>query len=57
MASAKNWGVRLIAPAKISEHEGASHQPAFMSNHQTLSHTFYSAVYPVDEGNRDVGLV
>ena len=29
-ASAKSWSVK-----------GASHQPTFMSNHLTISHTFY----------------
>ena len=33
----------------------ASHQPAFMCNRLTISHTFYSPIYPVDEGNVDVG--
>ena len=36
---------------------GASHHPAFMCNYQTISHTFYSLVYPVDKENEDVGLV
>ena len=36
---------------------GASHHPAFMGNCRTISHTFYSPVYPVDEGNEDVGWV
>ena len=42
----KVWGVR-----------GASHQLAFMSNHQTISHMFYIPIYPVDERKQDVGLV
>ena len=42
----KPWGVR-----------GASQQPAFMSNRRANSHTNYSPIYPVDEGNEDVGLV
>ena len=33
----------------------ASHQPAFMSNRLTISHMFYNPIYPVDEGNEDVG--
>ena len=33
----------------------ASHQPALMCNLLTISHTFYSPIYPVDEGNVDVG--
>ena len=33
----------------------ASHQPAFMCNLLNISHTFYSPIYPVDEGNVDVG--
>ena len=28
-----------------------------MGNCRTISHTFYSPIYPVDEGNEDVGLV
>ena len=42
----KPWGVRE-----------ASHQPAFMSDRRTISHTFYSPTYPVDERNEDVGLI
>ena len=40
------WGVR-----------GASHQPAVMSDRRTIIHTFYSLIYPVDEGNEDVGSI
>ena len=36
---------------------GASHHPAFMGNCRTISHKFYSPIYPVDEGNDDVGSV
>ena len=42
----KPWGVR-----------GASHQPAVMSDHRTISLMFYSPIYPVEEGNEDVGLI
>ena len=42
----KPWGVR-----------GASHQPAVMSDRRTISLTFYSPIYPVEEGNEDVGLI
>ena len=34
-----------------------SHHLAFMGNCRTISHKFYSLIYPVDEGNDDVGLV
>ena len=30
---------------------GASHHSAFMGNCWTISHTFCSLIYPVDEGN------
>ena len=36
---------------------GTSHHPAFMGNCQTISHKFYTPIYPVDEGNDDVGSV
>ena len=42
----KLWGVRRV-----------SHQPAFMSDQRTISHTFYSLIHPLDEGNEDVGLI
>ena len=42
----KPWGVK-----------GASHQPAVMSDRRTISQTFYSPIYPVEEGNEDVGLI
>ena len=47
--------ITLIASAKISELEGASHHPAFMGNYRTISHTFYCPIYPVDKGIEDVG--
>ena len=40
----KSWSAR-----------GASNHPALMGNCRTISHTFYSPIYPVDEGNEDVG--
>ena len=42
----KPWGVR-----------GGSHQPTFMSDRRTITHKFYGPIYPVDEGNEDVGLI
>ena len=47
----------LLLQLKSQDVRGASHQPAFMSNCWTISHTFYSLIYPVDEGSEDVGLV
>ena len=44
----------LIAPAKIPEREGSI---SVMGNCRTISHTFFSPIYPVDERNEDVGLV
>ena len=35
----------------------ASHQPTFMGHCWTISHTFYSPIYLVDEGNEVVGSV
>ena len=42
----KFWGAR-----------GASHHSALMGCCQTISYTFYSSNYPVDEGNEDLGKV
>ena len=42
----KPWGVRR-----------ASYQPAVTSDRGTISHTFYSPIYPVDEGNEDLGSI
>ena len=28
-----------------------------MSDCRTITHTFYSPIYPLDEGNEDVGLI
>ena len=47
----------LLLQLKSRSPRGASHHPAFMGNCQTISHTFYSPIYPVDEGNEDVGSV
>ena len=44
----------LIAPAKILECEGSISPSSFYGELLTISHTFYSAIYPVDEGNEDV---
>ena len=38
----------FVASTKIPEGEGASHHPAFMDNCPTISHTFFSFIYPVD---------
>ena len=42
----KPWGVR-----------GASHRLTFMSDRRTISHMFYSPIYPLDEGNKNVGMI
>ena len=47
----------LIAWAKSWSAREASHQLPFMDNCRTISLTFYSPIYPVDEGNEDVGSV
>ena len=47
----------LLFWLKSRRARGASHHPAFMGNCRTISHKFYSLIYPVDEGNDDVGLV
>ena len=39
----------LLLQWKAQSVRGASHHPAFMGNCQTISHTFYSLDYPVDE--------
>ena len=43
--------ILLIAPAKTLGHDESfspTHQPAFMNDCRTISHTFYSPTYPVD---------
>ena len=42
----------LLLLLKFQSAREASHHPAFMSNCGTISHTFYSLIYPVDEGNQ-----
>ena len=44
----------LIAPAKILEREESISPSSFYGELLTISHTFYSSIYPVDEGNEDV---
>ena len=46
----------LLLQLKLRSAKEASH-PAFMGNYRTISHTFYSPIYPVDEENEDVGSV
>ena len=41
----------LIPRLKFRSARGAFHNPALMGNCRTISHTFYSLIYPVDEGN------
>ena len=47
----------LLLWLKSQSVRGASHHPAFMGNCRTISHKFYSPIYPVDEENDDVGSV
>ena len=47
----------LLPWLKSQSTRGASDHPAFMGNCQTVSHKFYSPMYPVDEGNDNVGSV
>ena len=47
----------LLPWLKSQSTRGASQHPAFMGNCQTVSHKFYSPMYPVDEGNDNVGSV
>ena len=47
----------LISPAKIPECKGNISPSSFYSNCQTISHTFYNPIYPVDGRNKVVGLV
>ena len=42
---------RLLLQLKSRSARGASHHSAFMENCWTISHTFYSFIYPVYEGN------
>ena len=51
------FGVCLLFWLKFWRKRGTSHHPAFMDNCRTISHTFYSPIYTVDEGNEDVGPV
>ena len=39
----------LLLRVKSQSTRGASHHPAFMGNCPTISHTFFSLIYPVDE--------
>ena len=47
----------LLLHLKPWEVRWATRQPAFMSDCRTITHTFYSPIYPLDEGNEDVGLI
>ena len=47
----------LLLWLKSRSARGTSHHLAFMGNCRTISHKFYSPIYPVDEGNDDVGSV
>ena len=47
----------LLLRLKSQSARGASHHPAITGNYQTINHTFYTPIYPLDEGNDDVGLV
>ena len=47
----------LLLWLKSRSARGTSHHLAFMGNCRTISHTFYSPIYPVDERNDDVGSV
>ena len=44
----------LVAPAKILEREGSISPSSFYGELLIISHTFYSPIYPLDEGNEDV---
>ena len=50
----RSWSLLRL---KFWSARGASHHPAFMGNCRTISHTFYSLIYPMDEENEDVGSV
>ena len=54
------WGIfracLLLGPKSWSA-RAASHCSAFIGNCRTISHTFCSPIYSVDEGNEDVGSV
>ena len=41
----------LLLWLKFQSASGASHHSGFMGSYWTISHTFYSLIYPVDEGN------
>ena len=45
----------LLLWPKSRSVRGASHHPALMGNCRTISHKFYSPIYPVVEGNDEVG--
>ena len=49
--------IMRVASAKSPSMRGASHHPTFMGHCWTISHTFYSPIYLMDEGNEDVGSV
>ena len=52
-----NFSTYLLLRLKSRSVRVASHHPAFMGNCRTITHTFYSLIYPVDEGNENVGSV
>ena len=47
----------LIASAKIPAREESISQTCFYEQLPVISHTFYSPIYPLEEGNEDVPLV
>ena len=54
------WGIFracLLLGLKSWSARAASHSSAFIGNCRTISHTFCSPIYSVDEGNEDVGSV
>ena len=50
------FGACLLLRLKSWSARGASHHPAFICNCRTVSQTFYSPIYPVDERNGGVDL-
>ena len=48
------FGAWFLLQLKSQSMREASHQPTFIGHCWTISHTFYSPIYLVDEGNEDV---
>ena len=49
-------GATFLLQQKSQSARGASHHSGFIGNFRTITHTFYSPIYLVDERNGEVNL-